>query len=65
MFVSQAGINSGAVESYGLGKRIEAVKNCRNVSKHDMKFNGATPEMSVDPDLFVSVPAMYPQLVMN
>jgi len=54
MFVSSAGITSGAIESYSLGKRIEAVKNTRNVGKHDMKFNGATPKMEVDPETFVS-----------
>ena len=54
MFVSKAGITSGAVKSYGLGKRIEAVKNTRNVGKHDMKFNGATPKMEVDPESYVS-----------
>lgn len=56
MFVSQASINNGSVESYGLAKRIEAVKNCRNISKHDLKFNGATPIMKVDPETFVSLP---------
>ena len=53
LFVSQAGIISGAVESYGVRKRVEAVKNCRRLSKHDMKYNGATPQMSVDPETFV------------
>ena len=48
-----------------LGKRIEVVKNCRNVGKHDMKFNGATPEMSVDPELFVSALTLHPPPVMN
>ncbi|KAK3712729.1 Urease [Vermiconidia calcicola] len=60
MFVSKAGIDSGAVASYGLRKRIEAVKHCRNVGKHDMKFNGATPEMTVDPETFVSNPEQRP-----
>jgi urease len=53
LFVSQVGITSGAVESYGVRKRVEAVKNCRRISKHDMKYNGATPKMSVDPETFV------------
>lgn len=55
VFVSSASITSGAIHSYGLGKRIEAVKNTRKVGKHDMKFNGATPEMKVDPESFVVV----------
>jgi len=53
LFVSQAGITTGAVESYGVRKRVEAVKNCRRLSKHDMKYNGETPQMSVDPETFV------------
>jgi urease len=56
LFVSQAGITTGAVESYGVRKRVEAVKNCRRISKHDMKYNGATPKMSVDPETFVRSP---------
>lgn len=54
LFVSKAGIASGAVDSYDLKKRIEVVKNCRTVKKHDMKFNGAMPDMKVDPELYVS-----------
>lgn len=63
MFVSQASIDNGSVNSYGLAKRIEVVKNCRNISKHDLKFNGATPSMVVDPETFVSLPAFYPGLI--
>ncbi|GAB7363747.1 hypothetical protein MBLNU230_g4315t1 [Neophaeotheca triangularis] len=55
MFVSAAGIASGTVGSYGLGKRVEAVKDTRSVGKHDMKFNGATPKMKVDPETFTVV----------
>ena len=58
MFVSKAGFENGSVASYNLKKRIEIVKNCRTVTKHDMKFNNAMPEMEVDPELFVSRP-MY------
>jgi urease alpha subunit len=54
MFVSKAGSENGSVASYNLKKRIEIVKNCRTVTKHDMKFNNAMPEMEVDPELFVS-----------
>jgi urease len=51
-FVSQASISSGVVESYGLRKRVEAVKNCRNIGKRDMKFNDARPKMKVDPETY-------------
>ncbi|KAF8183375.1 urease [Pholiota molesta] len=49
-FVSQISISSGAIASYGLSKRVEAVRACRTVSKKDMKWNDATPKMSVDPE---------------
>jgi len=51
-FVSQISIESGAIASYRLGKRPEAVKNCRNVGKKDMKWNAATPKMTVDPETY-------------
>ena len=54
MFVSQASIDNGVVQSYGLRKRVEAVKGCRTVSKKDMKFNDAMPKMKVDPESYVS-----------
>lgn len=51
-FVSQASIASGTIESYGLRKRVEAVKNCRNIGKKDMKFNDVRPKMKVDPETY-------------
>ncbi|EDU47662.1 urease [Pyrenophora tritici-repentis Pt-1C-BFP] len=51
-FVSQASIASGVVNSYGLRKRVEAVKNCRNIGKRDMKFNDKRPKMKVDPERY-------------
>lgn len=51
-FVSQASIDSGLVSSYGLKKRIEPVKNCRKISKKDMKFNDVMPKMKVDPESY-------------
>ncbi|KAG4437410.1 Urease [Cadophora sp. M221] len=50
LFVSSASITSGAIASYNLKKRIEAVKNCRNIGKADMKFNAVRPRMKVDPE---------------
>ncbi|KAJ5084760.1 hypothetical protein NUU61_009339 [Penicillium alfredii] len=52
MFVSQASIDNGTVQSYGLRKRIEPVKNCRAVGKRDMKFNNTMPKMKVDPESY-------------
>ncbi|KAF7512605.1 Urease [Endocarpon pusillum] len=51
-FVSQASIDSGMVDSYGLKKRIEPVKNCRKISKKDMKLNDLMPKMKVDPESY-------------
>ena len=44
-FVSQASIDSGNVKSYGLNKRVVAVKGCRKIGKKDMKFNGVMPKV--------------------
>ncbi|KAL2374549.1 Urease [Blastomyces gilchristii] len=53
MFVSQASQNLGIIDSYGIKKRVEAVRNCRNISKKDMKFNDVMPKMRVDPESYV------------
>jgi urease len=54
VWVSQASIDNGMVRSYGLRKRVEAVKNCRNITKSDMKYNDLMPKMRVDPESYVS-----------
>lgn len=51
-FVSQASIASGTIASYNLSKRAEAVRNCRNVTKKDLKWNDATPKMTVDAESY-------------
>lgn len=51
-FVSQVSIASGTIASYGLKKRAEPVKNCRKVTKKDMKWNDTTPKMTVDPESY-------------
>lgn len=51
-FVSQISITSGTIASYGLSKRFEAVRGCRTVTKKDMKWNDATPKMTVDPESY-------------
>ncbi|KAJ3071409.1 hypothetical protein HDU98_005368 [Podochytrium sp. JEL0797] len=52
-FVSQISVKNGQVAEYGLRKRIEAVKNCRNIGKADMKLNNFSPIVTVDPETFV------------
>ncbi|KAJ9475884.1 Urea amidohydrolase [Pseudozyma hubeiensis] len=52
LFVSQFSVEHGIVKSYGVNKRIEAVKGCRKVSKKDMKLNTHTPDLKVDPETY-------------
>ena len=52
--MSKASVDSGTVQGYHLRKRVEVVKNCRNISKKDMKFNELMPKMKVDPETYVS-----------
>ncbi|KAI1198148.1 hypothetical protein F5X97DRAFT_300061 [Nemania serpens] len=52
LFVSQASIDSGVVATYGLRKRVEAVRGCRSVTKRDMAFNDAMPRMKVHPERY-------------
>ncbi len=47
-FVSQAALASGVAESYGLHKRLAAVKACRSVKKTDMLHNDYLPLMQID-----------------
>lgn len=48
----------GTIKSYGLGKRAEAVKNCRKITKKDMKHNDATPKMSGESSI-LHIPCRY------
>lgn len=52
LFVSNSSIENGSIASYGLKSRISAVRNCRNVSKRDMKYNDVMPKMKVDPESY-------------
>ncbi len=51
-FVSQAALDENVGEKYGLQRELQAVKNCRNIGKKDMKRNEATPKIKVDPDTY-------------
>ncbi|WWC68843.1 urease [Kwoniella pini CBS 10737] len=52
VWVSQASVDNGTVEKYGIKKRAEPVKNCRKIGKKDMKLNNYKPKMSVDPETY-------------
>ncbi len=47
-FVSQAGLNAGIKERYGLAKNVAAVKNTRSVRKQHMVHNSYLPTMEID-----------------
>ena len=47
-FVSQAGLNAGISETFGLAKTLSAVKNIRAVRKQHMVHNDYLPKMEVD-----------------
>jgi urease subunit alpha len=51
-FVSRACLEQGIAGQYGLGKNLEAVRNCRNIGKKDMKWNDALPKIQVDPETY-------------
>ena len=52
-FVSQAALNNPAVAALGLQKPLIAVAGTRKLTKADMVHNGATPEITVDPETYV------------
>ncbi len=52
-FVSQAGLQAGVGERYGLAKTLSAVKNIRSVGKKDMVHNAYAPRMEVDAQTYV------------
>ncbi|QIL70992.1 urease subunit alpha [Diaphorobacter sp. HDW4B] len=47
-FVSQAGLQAGIGERFGLAKQLSAVKGIRGVGKRDMILNDYAPRMEVD-----------------
>jgi urease subunit alpha len=47
-FVSQAGLNAGIKERFGLAKTLSAVKNIRSVRKQHMVHNAYLPKMEID-----------------
>ena len=51
-FVSRLCAEKGIAAGYGLRKRIEAVHGCRTLGKKDLKWNEATPRITVDPETY-------------
>ena len=52
-FVSQAALKNPAVDALKLQKPLVAVSGTRKLQKSDMVHNGATPEITVDPETYV------------
>lgn len=51
-FVSQAAFDDDVKEKAGLERQVVAVQNCRNISKHNLIRNNATPKLDVNPETF-------------
>lgn len=51
-FLSQAAIDAGVPEELGLRKQIRSVHGIRTLTKADLKFNGETPTIDVDPETY-------------
>jgi urease subunit alpha len=51
-FVSKLCQQEGVAAQYGLTKRIEAVRDCRNIGKRHLKWNDAMPKITVDPETY-------------
>ncbi|MET0773162.1 MAG: urease subunit alpha [Candidatus Limnocylindrales bacterium] len=51
-FVSQAALDAGVRDRYGIQKDLVAVKGTRTITKRDMVRNSATPRIEVDPETF-------------
>jgi urease subunit alpha len=51
-FVSQAGLQSGIADRFGLKKTLSAVRNIRGVRKQHMVHNAYLPKMEIDPQTY-------------
>ncbi|MEM9567615.1 MAG: urease subunit alpha, partial [Cyanobacteria bacterium P01_E01_bin.34] len=51
-FMSQAGVKNGVPEQLGLQRPVFGVKNCREISKADLKLNTETPHIEVNPETY-------------
>ena len=51
-FMSQAAIDAGVPAELGLQHEVRACHGIRNLTKADMKHNGETPEIEVDPETY-------------
>jgi len=52
VFVSKAALKSGLRNRLGVEKQFVAVEHTRDISKKSMVHNGATPDITVDPETY-------------
>jgi len=52
-FLSQAALEREIPQKLGLQKRVAGVKDCRTVTKRDLKLNDYLPQIEVDPETYV------------
>nr|ODN98577.1 urease [Cryptococcus depauperatus CBS 7855] len=52
IWVSQASVEKGVIATYNIKKKVEVVKNCRDIGKKDMRLNNIKPKMTVDPETY-------------
>lgn len=50
--LTQAAVDAGVKDKYGLAKKVEAVGNVRGLTKLDMMWNDALPHIEVDPETY-------------
>jgi urease subunit alpha len=51
-FVSQASLEAGIADSYGLDSLVLPVRNTRNIGKKDMVLNNLKPKIDVHPETY-------------
>ncbi|MCF3139911.1 urease subunit alpha [Paenarthrobacter sp. AR 02] len=51
-FLSKAAIEAGVPDELGLERIIKPVSGIRNLTKADLKHNGETPDIAVDPETY-------------
>ncbi|MEQ4566656.1 urease subunit alpha [Paenarthrobacter sp. CAP02] len=51
-FLSKAAIDAGVPDELGLERIIKPVSGIRNLTKADLKHNGETPDIAVDPETY-------------
>ncbi len=51
-FISRLCHEQKVAAAYGLNKRLEPVRGCRNIGKQNLKWNDAMPRITVDPETY-------------